>query len=89
MNWHSIEDRLKLNDASVVTSALNTLPRATSQISYVPTSTIDKLDHLTHWTYPFAAYQLIRDGSFFYSKSKTLEHNLEKMSHELLKSVVM
>ena len=63
LNWLPIKDRLKLNDATMVLSALKILLQTTLQMSLscVLVFMIGKLDQLVPWIYPFAVCQLVRD----------------------------
>ena len=63
LNWLPIKDRLKLNDATMVLSALKILLQTTFQMSLscVLVFMTGKLDQLVPWIYPFAVCQLVRD----------------------------
>ena len=63
LNWLPIKDRLKLNDATMVLSALKILLQTTLQMSLscVLVFMTGKLDQLVPWIYPFAVCQLVRD----------------------------
>ena len=63
LNWLPIKDRLKLNDATMVLSALKILLQTTLQMSLscVLVFMTGKLDQLVPWIYPFAVCQLLRD----------------------------
>ena len=63
LNWLPIKDRLKLNDATMVLSALKILLQTTLQMSLscVLVFITGKLDQLVPWIYPFAVCQLVRD----------------------------
>ena len=63
LNWLPIKDRLKLNDATMVLSALKILLQTTLQMSFscVLVFMTGKLDQLVPWIYPFAVCQLVRD----------------------------
>ena len=63
LNWLPIKDRLKLNDATMVLSALKILLQTTLQMSLscVLVFMTGKLDQLVPRIYPFAVCQLVRD----------------------------
>ena len=63
LNWLPIKNRLKLNDATMVLSALKILLQTTLQMSLscVLVFMTGKLDQLVPWIYPFAVCQLVRD----------------------------
>ena len=63
LNWLPIKDRLKLNDATMVLSALKILLQTTLQMSLscVLVFMTGKLDQLVPWIYLFAVCQLVRD----------------------------
>ena len=63
LNWLPIKDRLKLNDATMVLSALKILLQTTLQMSLscVLVFMTGKVDQLVPWIYPFAVCQLVRD----------------------------